>query len=937
VLYDPASAQHESENLASIEFAEGLYEEYLKDPNSVPQDWRDFFEQSNQRSAPSGPVRIGPSFRPASIFHTSAAGAPVAASKKEAPLDNILQHRVDMIVRNFRVRGHNVAMLDPLGLPRPDILEIDPKHYGFTDADLDRPFSTEQVGGADVMTLRKLMKRMKNTYCRYIGVQYMHIDNLAVREWLQNRMETSENRCKLVRDEQIRILTRLTDAAMFEEFIQVKFKGAKSFSLEGAESLIPMLDLALEKCGDQGVTEVVIGMAHRGRLNVLANILGKSPRQIFREFEDADPQLNMGRGDVKYHLGHSSDWTTSTGHKIHLSLCFNPSHLEFVNTVAQGRMRAKQDRVGDVDRRRGMVLLIHGDAAFAGEGIVQETLNNSELDGYKTGGTLHIIVNNQVGFTTSPYQSRSSAYATDVAKMLQIPIFHVNGEDPESVAQVVRLALEFRQTFQRDVVIDMYCYRRRGHNEGDEPRFTQPLLYQAIDNRKSVREGYLDHLLKMKGVTREEAETIADQRRENLERELSEARRQDYVFPVEMKSRVWHGYMGGPDKEAPDVDTSASWKMLGDLLNRLCEPPAGFKPHPKIERFLETRRAMASGEKPLDWATAEALAFATLALAGHPVRLSGQDVERGTFSQRHTVLHDVQNGGKYNIFNQLSNDQARVEIVNSPLSEAGVLGFDYGYSLDRPKALVMWEAQFGDFCNAAQVIIDQFIASAEDKWRRLSGITLLLPHGFEGMGPEHSHARLERFLALAAADNIQIVNCTTPAQYFHCLRRQVLRPWRKPLVMMTPKSLLRLPKCVSTTDEFSKTGFQRIIPDAGTGPFKSAILCSGKVYYDLIQEREERKRNDIAIIRVEQLYPVREEDLLKALEKVPVGSPVKWVQEEPENMGAWRSVRVKHLDKFLGKWPFSGAFRPAAASPATGSHNSHKIEHKKLMDQAFSI
>jgi 2-oxoglutarate dehydrogenase E1 component len=936
-LYDPASALHESSNLHSLEFAESLYEEYLKDPNSVPADWREYFEQSGVRSAPSGPVRVGPSFRAASIFHTSAAGAVSPANKKEAPLDNVLQHRVDMIVRNFRVRGHNVAQLDPLGLPRPDILEIDPKHYGFTESDLDKPFSTEQVGGADVMTLRKLMKRMKNTYCRYIGVQYMHIDNLAVREWLQNRMETSENRCKLNRDEQIRIFTRLTDATMFEEFIQVKFKGAKSFSLEGAESMIPMLDLALEKCGEQGVTEVVIGMAHRGRLNVLANILGKSPRQIFREFEDADPQLHMGRGDVKYHLGHSSDWTTSTGHKIHLSLCFNPSHLEYVNTVAQGRMRAKQDRVGDVDRRRGMVLLIHGDAAFAGEGIVQETLNLSELEGYKTGGTLHVIVNNQVGFTTSPYQSRSSAYATDVAKMLQIPIFHVNGEDPESVAQVVRLALDFRQTFQRDVVIDMYCYRRRGHNEGDEPRFTQPLLYQAIDKRKSVREGYLEHLLKMKGVTREEADQISSQRREHLERELSEARKQDYVFPVEMKSRVWHGYMGGPDKDAPEVDTGGNWKMLGELLERLCTLPKGFHPHPKIERFLESRIAMAKGEKPLDWASAEALAFASLAVAGHPVRLSGQDVERGTFSQRHTVLHDIENGERYSIFGQLSNDQAKVEIVNSCLSEAGVLGFDYGYSLDRPKALVMWEAQFGDFCNAAQVIIDQFIASAEDKWRRLSGITLLLPHGFEGMGPEHSHARLERFLALAAADNIQIVNCTTPAQYFHCLRRQVLRPWRKPLVMMTPKSLLRLPKCVSAPEEFTSSRFQRVIPDESQTSFSAALLCSGKVYYDLLQEREERKRHDVAIVRVEQLYPLHDEDLAKALERLPNGKPVRWVQEEPENMGAWRSIRLRYLEKLCGRWHFSGAFRPAAASPATGSANSHKIETKQLMQQAFSI
>jgi 2-oxoglutarate dehydrogenase E1 component len=940
VLYDPASSMFESNNLPSIEYAEGLYDDYLKDPASVPPDWRDFFEQSGQRAG-GPPARVGPSFRAGSIFHTSASpaiGGPASASgnRREAPSDTILQHRVDMLVRNFRVRGHNIAQLDPLGLPRPELVELDPKHYGFTDAELDRPFSTEQVGGADVMTLRKLIRRLKNTYCRSIGVQYMHIDSLAVREWLQQRMETAENRCKLNRDEQTRIFTRLTDAVTFEEFIQVKFKGAKSFSLEGAESLIPMLDMALEKCGEQGVTEVVIGMAHRGRLNVLANILGKSPSQIFREYEDADPELHMGRGDVKYHLGHSSDWTTSTNHKIHLSLCFNPSHLEFVNTVAMGRMRAKQDRVGDAKRQRGMVLLIHGDAAFAGEGIIQETLNLSELRGYRVGGTLHIVVNNQVGFTTSPYQSRSSIYATDVAKMLQIPIFHVNGEDPESVAQVLRLALDFREKFKRDVVIDMYCYRRRGHNEGDEPSFTQPLLYQAINKRKSVREGYLDHLLKMKGLTREEADTIAQQRKEHLERELSEARREDYVIPAEMKSRVWHGYMGGPDKDAPEVDTGCNWQTLSELLETLCDLPKTYHPHPKIERFLDSRRSMARGEKPIDWATAEALAFATLAVAGHPVRLSGQDVERGTFSQRHAVLHDIENGEHYNVFAHLSTDQAKVDIINSPLSEAGVLGFDYGYSLDRPKSLVMWEAQFGDFNNAAQVIIDQFIASAEDKWRRLSGITLLLPHGFEGMGPEHSHARLERFMALAAEDNIQIVNCSTPAQYFHCLRRQVLRPWRKPLIMMTPKSLLRHPRCVSTPEELSNGHFQRLIPDALPGPFKKALLCSGKVYYDLLQERETRGANDVAIVRMEQLYPLQDAHLAKALEGLPDGKPVVWVQEEPENMGAWRSVRLRFLEKMLGRYPFKGVFRPAGASPATGSANSHKIEQKQLMNEAFA-
>jgi 2-oxoglutarate dehydrogenase E1 component len=789
------------------------------------------------------------------------------------------------------------------------------------------------------LPLREILDRLRNTYCRSIGVQFMHIDDLTVRHWLQERMEGSLNRISLNRAEQVRILTRLTDAVIFEEFIRKKFIGAKSFSLEGAESLIPLLDLAIERAGEQGIDEMVLAMAHRGRLNVLANIMGKSPRQIFREFADLDPELYMSRGDVKYHLGHSTDWQTAAGKQIHLSLCFNPSHLEFVNPVALGRMRAKQDRAGDAGRRRGLVVLIHGDAAFAGEGIIQETLNLSQLAAYTVGGTLHIVVNNQIGFTTSPSEAKSSVYATDVAKMLQIPIFHINGEDSEAVAQVVSLAMDFRREFQRDVVIDMYSYRRLGHNEGDEPFFTQPLMYRAIKQRKPVREGYLDHLLQLNGVTREEADEIAARRQELLEDELSQAKDESYTTPPETRRGVWARYVGGLDKDVEEADTSVDRDRLVQLLQAQASLPDDFHPHPKIEAAIRSRHQMARGEKPLDWSAGEGLAFASLAAEGARVRLSGQDTERGTFSHRHAVLHDIENGNTYRPLQNLTPDQAPVEIYNSPLSEAGVLGFEYGYSLDYPEGLVGWEAQFGDFWNAAQVIVDQFIAASEDKWRRLSGIVLLLPHGFEGMGPEHSSARLERFLSLSAEDNIQVVQPTTPAQFFHCLRRQVVRRWRKPMVVMTPKSLLRHPRVVSTLDEFITGRFERVLPDAiqdRTGNVGRVLLCSGKIYFELERERERLKRMDVAILRLEQLYPIANDTFKASLMPYRDATPVIWVQEEPENMGAWPFLKTWFADSLFGRLPFTGIGRPPSASPATGSHSSHKKEQERLIAAAFA-
>jgi 2-oxoglutarate dehydrogenase E1 component len=924
---------------SNLAFVEDLYAAYLERPESVPEGWRRYFGGLVNGGPPA---RIGPSFETRSLFKPVASPGRFGTAPLRVSDPAALQDRLDRLVRSYRVRGHLIARIDPLVRPRAQYSELDPGHYGFTEADLDRSFAASDVQGPPTLTLREILERLRTTYCRSIGVQFMHIDDPKKKFWLQERMEASQNRVVLSRDEQMRILTRLTDAVIFEEFVQKKFLGAKSFSLEGSESLIPLLDLAIERGAEHGLAEIVVGMAHRGRLNVLANVIGKHPREIFREFADVDPALDpekfRGRGDVKYHLGYSSEYTTSTGAKVHLSLCFNPSHLEFVNPVALGRTRAKQDRYGDSRHEKGMALLIHGDAAFAGEGIVQETLNLSELRGYTTGGTLHVVVNNQIGFTTDPEDARSSVYATDVAKMLQIPIFHVNGEDPEAVAQVVRLAMDFRRTFASDVVVDVHGYRRRGHNEGDEPAFTQPLLYKAIRGRKPVREGYLDHLLLLGGVTREEADELVVSRREELEQAFGEAKSQAYVRKDDHLGDLWQKYRGGADASVPEVPTSVARATLSKLLESLAAVPEGFHPHEKIAKWLESRREMARGEKPLDWSAGEALAFASLAAEGVCVRLTGQDSERGTFSHRHSVLHDFETGDRHMPLQHLAEGQAKVEIWNSPLSETGVLGFEYGYSLDCPEGLVLWEAQFGDFVNVAQPILDQFLVSAEEKWNRLSGLVLLLPHGMEGQGPEHSSARLERFLTQATADNIQVVNLTTPAQLFHCLRRQVLRPWRKPLVVMTPKSLLRHPRVVSSLDDLAQGSFRRILPDAAIpagSKVDRVLLCSGKIALELEERREKLARKDVAILRLEQLYPLSDEEIGRALAPYADGTPAVWVQEEPRNMGARRYLRLRFGNSLLGRFPLHEISRAAASSPASGSASSHKLEQEEILERAF--
>ncbi len=943
-------------NSSNLLFVEEIFADFERDPESVPEQWRRYFHSiaPTVGEGENGSTQLGPTFTPSSIFnpagesknghngHANGNGtAPANGAKRAAIADEAKtrQEAVTQLVRNYRVRGHLLADLDPLGFtPKPVIPELDPLFYGFRESDMERVFACDRtIEPTGMLPLRELISRLESTYSRTIGVQFTHIDDIDARNWLQQRMESTQNRLELSRKEQVRILTRLTDAVAFEEFIRRKFTGAKSFSLEGAESLLPLLDLAIEEAGEQGVQEIVVGMSHRGRLNVLANIIGKSPRDIFREFEDKDPDLYQGGGDVKYHLGYVNDWQTSSGRKVHLALCFNPSHLEFVNTVAMGRLRAKQDRIEDNLRERGLCILIHGDAAFAGEGVVQETLNLSQLPGYTVGGTLHVIVNNQIGFTTGPSEARSTHYCTDVAKMLQIPIFHVNGEDPEAVAAVVKMAMDFRRKFGRDAVIDMYGYRKLGHNETDEPTFTQPVIYAAIAKRKPVREAYLDRLLKLGGVTRAEADAIADRRRQQLETELSEAHSEDYVAPNRVR-RTHGGYIGGLECESPDISTGVPKERLSMLLEQLTKVPEDFHQHPRINRILKARAQMAAGEMPLDWSAGEALAYATLSTEGIPIRLTGQDSERGTFSHRHAVLHDVENDGEFTPLLNLGKEQARVEIHNSPLSEIGVLGFEYGYSLDFLGGLCIWEAQFGDFWNTAQVIVDQFIVSAEDKWQHLSGLVMLLPHGYEGAGPEHSSARLERFLMLGAEDNIQVCYPTTPAQMFHLMRRQVLRKWRKPLIVMSPKSLLRHLECISSLEDLATGTFQRILPDTGgrMGPdIKKVLLCSGKIYYELDKEREARGADDVAILRVEQLYPLAQEELERALESYAQGTKVVWVQEEPENMGAYRHFEYAYRAFLNERFEFSASTRARSASPATGSASSHRKEQQELIDAAF--
>jgi multifunctional 2-oxoglutarate metabolism enzyme len=843
------------------------------------------------------------------------------------------QARVLQLINMYRVRGHLIANLDPLETKPPRMHpELDPATFGFTIWDLDRTFVTGGIGRATKLRLSSILSILRDAYCRTSSVEYMHISDPRQKQWIQERVEGVST--DLTHEEQRHILRKLNEAEAFERFLHGKYVGHKRFSLEGAESLIPMVDAVVDEAADAGLSEVVIGMAHRGRLNVLANTVGKSFGQIFREFEgDIDPATAQGSGDVKYHIGATGKHTARSGREIGVYVASNPSHLESVDPVVQGMVRAKQDlRTGD-EKLPVLSLLVHGDAAFAGQGVVAETLNLSQLGGYKTGGTVHIIVNNQVGFTTGSDYGRSSTYASDVAKMIQAPIFHVNGDDPEACVRVARLAFDFREAFGRDVVVDMWCYRRWGHNEADEPAFTQPLMYRRIEARRSVRKLYTEALVNRGDLTLEAAEQALEEFRSRLQQAFDETR--NVAPPTPSSPRPVP-----PVGVIPPIPTDVHRAVLERVVDAATTVPEGFALHPKLARWLGQRRA-ALGNNAIDWSLAETLAIGSLLVEGTTVRLAGQDSRRGTFSQRHAVLVDQETGEEYTPLTRVvpGGSQGRFFIYDSLLSEFAAMGFEYGYSVANPEALVIWEAQFGDFVNGGQVIIDQFIAAAEDKWAQTSGLVLLLPHGYEGQGPEHSSGRLERFLTLAARDNMQVTVPSTPAQYFHLLRRQVHRGTRKPLVVMTPKWPLRLPAARSPATAFTSGYFREVLPDdefTGMGPHR-VILCHGKLYWELREERARRKLTDhVALIRVEQVYPFPADQLREQLAQHGAQGPeadVRWVQEEPENMGAWRFVHILY-ERRLGT-PLAVVAREESPSPATGSQTTHQAEQSELLRRAF--
>lgn len=834
------------------------------------------------------------------------------------------QARVFQLINIYRVRGHLIADLDPLDTKAPWMHpELDPATYGLTLWDLDRTFATGDLAGKRKLQLGEILRILRDAYCRTAGIEYMHISDPLQKRWIQDRVEGVSPQAETA--EQRWILSRLNEAEAFETFLHKKYVGHKRFSLEGAESLIPMLDAVLDAFAEAEGSEVVIGMSHRGRLNVLANIIHKSYGQIFQEFEgDIDPESAQGSGDVKYHIGAEGVHTTANDKDLAVSVVSNPSHLESVDPVVEGVVRAKQDAV-DRGVARVMALLVHGDAAFAGQGVVAETLNMSQLSGYSTGGTVHIVVNNQIGFTTGADYGRSSTYATDIAKMVQAPIFHVNGDDPEACVRVSRLALDFRQRFAKDVVIDMVCYRRWGHNEGDDPSFTQPSMYKKIENRRSVRKLYTEMLVNRGDLSLEEAEGSLQEFRAVLQQAFDETH--GSTEPGQA------GRYLKPAGERVAVQTGVPQSELESILAAITTAPEGFTVHPKLGKWMK-ERALAIEKEAIDWSLAEALAFGTLLKQGVSVRMAGQDSRRGTFSQRHAVLVDQRDGAEFTGLAALATDGARFQIYDSFLSEFAALGFEYGYASADERSLVVWEAQFGDFANGAQIIIDQFIAAGEDKWDQASGVVMLLPHGYEGQGPEHSSARLERFLQLGAEDNIRVVVPSTPAQYFHLLRHQALeRELRRPLVVLTPKSFLRLPAARSRPADLVSGSFSSVLPDTAASSVDRVLICSGKIYYDLIAERERLQASSVAVLRLEQLYPLPIGDIAHHLESLS-GVPIIWVQEEPENMGAWRHVFAHFLQQ-LDIRP-RGIFRRESASPASGSAKVHQWEQASLMKAAFA-
>ncbi|WP_265517745.1 2-oxoglutarate dehydrogenase E1 component [Nitratireductor luteus] len=970
-------------------YIEELYAAFQEDPSSVNEDWQAYFGQLKDDAADVRKNADGASWKKQnwpiaangelvsaldgdwgdvekhfdSKIKQKAADGGVALTEAEIQRAARESVRAIMMIRAYRMRGHLHANLDPLGLANPleDYNELSPEAYGFTEADLDRPIFIDNVLGLETATVRQMLDILKRTYCSTLGVEFMHISNPEEKAWIQERIEGPDKGVAFTANGKKAILQKLIEAEGFEQFIDVKYKGTKRFGLDGGEALIPALEQIIKRGGAMGLKEVVLGMAHRGRLNVLSQVLEKPHRAIFHEFKGGSftPDEVEGSGDVKYHLGASSD-REFDGNKVHLSLTANPSHLEIVNPVVMGKARAKQDQVFGrkreevvplPERAKVMPLLLHGDAAFAGQGVVAECFGLSGLRGHRVGGTVHFIINNQIGFTTNPRFSRSSPYPSDVAKMIEAPIFHVNGDDPEAVVYAAKVATEFRMMFHKPVVIDMFCYRRYGHNEGDEPAFTQPIMYRKIRKHPTTGDIYAKKLIDEGLVAQEEIDRMRSGWRAHLEAEF-EAGQAYKPNKADWLDGAWSGFKRADNEdEQRRGKTAVPVKTLKEIGRKLTEVPADFEAHRTINRFLENRKKMIESGEGIDWATAEALAFGSILLEGNPVRLSGQDSERGTFSQRHSVLYDQKDESRFIPLNHLGPQQAYYEAINSMLSEEAVLGFEYGFSLAEPRALTLWEAQFGDFANGAQVIFDQFISSGERKWLRMSGLVCLLPHGYEGQGPEHSSARLERFLQMCAEDNMQVANCTTPSNYFHILRRQLKRDFRKPLILMTPKSLLRHKRAVSTLSEMSgESSFHRLLWDDAQHPgdqpiklvkdskIRRVVMCSGKVYYDLYEEREKRGIDDVYLLRIEQLYPFPAKALITELSRFR-NAEMAWCQEEPKNMGAWSFIDpylewvLQHIDAKHKRVRYTG--RPAAASPATGLMSKHLEQLAAFLEDAL--
>ena len=970
-------------NAAYVEEMQALYE---RNPGAVNDEWRLFFQSlQDEKSAAARDGNDGPSWgRPLNELNSTSnpdllsaltgdyGSAERAIQSKIKSRASTVGHELNvaaslratqdsiralMLIRAYRVMGHLVADLDPLGLTDRKVhKELRPETYGFTEADFDRPIFIDKVLGLETATIRQILKILRRTYCRRIGVEFMHITSPLQKAWIQERIEGEEKDVRFTVEGRKAILNKLIEAESFEKFAEVKYTGTKRFGLEGAETMVPALEQIIKRGGQLGIKEIVLGMAHRGRLNVLGNVMGKPLRAIFNEFKGGSfkPDDVEGSGDVKYHLGASSD-RSFDGNNVHLSLTANPSHLEIVDPVVLGKVRAKQDQHGDTERTTVLPLLIHGDAAFAGQGVVAECLGLSGLKGHRTGGSIHFIINNQIGFTTNPRLSRSSPYCSDVARTVEAPIFHVNGDDPEAVTHVAKIAVEFRQKFKKPVVIDMICYRRHGHNESDEPLFTQPLMYQKIKAHPTTVTLYGQKLIDDGTLTAAEVDEMKAACRARLDTEMAAA---DGYKPnkADWLDGRWSG-LGAEDDEARRGNTGVALDVLREVGRRLTVVPNDFNAHKTVQRLLERRRETVEQGEGIDWAMAEHLAFGTLLRERSPVRLSGQDVERGTFSQRHSVLIDQVSERRYTPLKYVSPDQGRFEVINSMLSEEAVLGFEYGYTLAEPMALTLWEAQFGDFANGAQVIFDQFLCSGERKWLRMSGLVCLLPHGYEGQGPEHSSARLERYLQNSAEDNWQVANCTTPANYFHILRRQMRRKIRKPLILMTPKSLLRHKRVISSLAEMGPdSSFHRILWDdadaskastvAGViklkpdAEIRRVVLCTGKVYYDLYEGREAAGANDVYILRVEQLYPFPARSLMAELARFP-NAEVVWCQEEPRNMGAWSFIEpniewtLNHIEVKAKRARYIG--RVAAASTATGQLSRHLAEQKTIVADSIAV